>query len=479
MGGRTPLNLIRIAVLVAAMSIAISGVLADPAPASALQEGGEEEGGGDEKISPHDAQFWVYVGVCFGLVSMGGVMSGLTVGLFSLDPLKLSLLKRDRESSDEDKRRAALIAPILKEHHRLLVTLLIANAAAMEALPIFLDRLVPSYVAIILSVTFVLIFGEIIPQALCTSDPLKIGARFVPVVKVFMFLLYPLSYPIAKLLDYLLGHEGSHFLFRRSELEALVDVHAKETSAHGNLSIDEVLILKGTLSLQRKTVADCLTPIDRVFMLDSRAILDKNTIADVMASGHSRVPMYRGSRNNVQGLVLVKRLVMIRPEDRRAVKDFAVRRPIVVPPHFRMFDMLNEFQLGKSHMALVSPHYEIVRQCLRTRQDVPAYVRLEGIITLEDVLEELIQEEIEDETDEVIHKSMDAQVRNEMMVHKATLKFKALAARARRRVRDRHLSQDLNIEVTKHGVQTHSDPSNSGGHKYSLLVEVPESKDDH
>lgn len=64
---------------------------------------------------------------------------------------------------------AKRVLPILQQHHWLLVTLLLANAAAMEALPIFLDALVPAYAAVIISVTAVLIFGEIIPQAVCTG----------------------------------------------------------------------------------------------------------------------------------------------------------------------------------------------------------------------------------------------------------------------------------------------------------------------
>jgi metal transporter CNNM len=93
-------------------------------------------------------------------------MSGLTVGLFSIDPMKLAVLKTDTTSSPIDKQRAEALGPVLKNHHRLLVTLLVINAAAMEAMPIFLDSLMPSYLAIIVSVTFVLFAGEIVPQAI-------------------------------------------------------------------------------------------------------------------------------------------------------------------------------------------------------------------------------------------------------------------------------------------------------------------------
>ena len=93
-------------------------------------------------------------------------MSGLTVGLASIDRLGLEI---DAKGNVEAKKAAEKIFPVIDKHHWMLVTLLLCNAAAVEALPLSLDRLVPSYVAIILSVTGVLAFGEIIPQALCTG----------------------------------------------------------------------------------------------------------------------------------------------------------------------------------------------------------------------------------------------------------------------------------------------------------------------
>ena len=97
----------------------------------------------------------------------GGLMSGLTVGLLSIDDLVLEM--KEKSGTDEEKHLAGRILPLIKQHHLLMVTLLIANAAAMEALPLFLDEMVPSYAAIIISVTLVLFFGEIMPQALFTG----------------------------------------------------------------------------------------------------------------------------------------------------------------------------------------------------------------------------------------------------------------------------------------------------------------------
>ena len=92
-------------------------------------------------------------------------MSGLTVGFLSIEYLDLEI--KTVIGTPEEKAQAEKVLPILKKHHHLLVTLLFCNACALEALPIFLDQLVPSAYAILISVLAVLIVGEVVPQAIC------------------------------------------------------------------------------------------------------------------------------------------------------------------------------------------------------------------------------------------------------------------------------------------------------------------------
>ena len=101
------------------------------------------------------------------LVLFAGLMSGLTVGLMSIDPLDLEL--KLASGTELERQQSRRVLSIISGHHTLLVTLLVANAIAMETLPIFLDKMFGSVLAILISVTLVLIFGEILPQALCTG----------------------------------------------------------------------------------------------------------------------------------------------------------------------------------------------------------------------------------------------------------------------------------------------------------------------
>lgn len=110
----------------------------------------------------------------------------------------------------------------------MLVTLLLCNALAMEALPIFLDRVVKPLYAIIISVTAVLIFGEIIPQALCTGDSqIKIAVIFCPIVTMLMWLTAPISWPIGKLLDKVMG-EHTIQRYDNDQLRYLILLHSKQ-----------------------------------------------------------------------------------------------------------------------------------------------------------------------------------------------------------------------------------------------------------
>jgi hypothetical protein len=120
--------------------------------------------GGEHDVSP--SQRLVLMVSSVGLVVTAGLMSGLTLGLMSMDVVELEVLKRS--GTPREQTYAATITPILANQHFLLVTLLLCNAVSMEALPLFLDRLADPVTAILISVTAVLVFGEILPQAVCS-----------------------------------------------------------------------------------------------------------------------------------------------------------------------------------------------------------------------------------------------------------------------------------------------------------------------
>ncbi|KAK6141427.1 hypothetical protein DH2020_024832 [Rehmannia glutinosa] len=367
--------------------------------------------------------WFVYASVSCFLVLFAGIMSGLTLGLMSLGLVELEILQRS--GSAAEKKQAGI------------------------ALPIYLDKLFHPVVAVILSVTFVLAFGEIIPQAVCSRYGLAVGANCVWLVRILMVVCYPIAYPIGKILDSVLGHSDA--LFRRPQLKALVSIHSQEAGRGGELTHDEATIISGALDLTEKTAEEAMTPIESTFSLDVDSKLDWEAIGKILARGHSRIPVFSGNPKNIIGLLLVKSLLTVRAETETPVSSVSIRRMPRVPSDMPLYDILNEFQKGSSHMAAVvkvrekekkllsSNGHGTVGEKMFTNKDsqltVPllnkcngqpnsVVINIEksqqngfmtnnsnhvvediedgeviGIITLEDVFEELLQEEIVDETD--------------------------------------------------------------------------------
>jgi metal transporter CNNM len=307
---------------------------------------------GDDEDLLSDADFLIYTLVSISLTLLAGLMSGLTLGLMSLDNVDLEVLKRS--GTHHQRRCAARIHPVIENPHRLLVTLLVCNAIAAEALPLVLDRLTDPITAVIISVTVVLLFGEIIPQAACSAYGLEIGALSAPFVRVLMFLTSPLNIPIAWVLDRVLGHRQTA-LFRRGELKALVDIHGQGQAFGGQLSPDEVRIIKGALDLTHKRAKAAMTPLDMVFMLSLDDTLDEATLTAILASGHSRIPVHRpGNRSDILGILLVKELILVDLHAGIKVSSMKVRSLPSLPAETPMYDMLKLFELGRSHMVLLT-----------------------------------------------------------------------------------------------------------------------------
>ena len=243
----------------------------------------------------------------------------------------------------------------------------------MEALPLFLDDLVPSWLAIILSISVVLIFGEILPQAVCTGDnQVKIACKMIPVVKVLIFVLYPICKPIGWLLDKVLGlHQKKRY--QTDNLRELIKLHSlakanpvskqgqngeienlktsenekvredhcalstfvhadsqlntsprKDSEeeghghTHGGFNDDEIGILLSTFDLRHDTVTDpeVLIPIKDIFWASEDQAVDKEFIRKLKAKNCTRFPIRHTGRNDrFLGTIGVKTLIKISMHD--------------------------------------------------------------------------------------------------------------------------------------------------------------------
>ena len=155
-------------------------------------------------------------------------MSGLTVGYMGIDPLEMEA--KQLHGTPDEKRAADRIRPLLANHHLLLATLLLGNALCFEALPIFMDAIMPSWLAVLLATTVILLFGEVLPQALCTGPKqIQIAASVAPLVNCLTFVMYPIVKPIAMGLDKFLGIHG-HKRYNRGILSDIIGLHAASST---------------------------------------------------------------------------------------------------------------------------------------------------------------------------------------------------------------------------------------------------------
>ncbi|CAK7909467.1 protein Mam3p [[Candida] anglica] len=318
------------------------------------------------------------------LVLVGGVFAGLTLGLMGQDEVYLKVMATSGEPQ-ERKHARKVLRLIGRGKHWVLVTLLLGNVITNETLPIVLDNcLGGGWPAVVASTASIVVFGEIIPQSICVRYGLQVGSMLAPFVLVLMYIMYPIAYPISLLLDHILG-EDHGTVYKKSGLKTLVTLH--KTMGVERLNQDEVTIISAVLDLKEKSVADIMTPIDRVYTMSADSILDEATVEEIFNAGFSRIPIHLPNEPmNFIGMLLVRVLISYDPEDALPVASFPLATLPETSEDTSCLNILNYFQEGKSHMIVVSE-----------RPGEPTGAM--GVLTLEDVIEELIGEEIVDESD--------------------------------------------------------------------------------
>ncbi|ORY99190.1 hypothetical protein BCR43DRAFT_556605 [Syncephalastrum racemosum] len=331
-------------------------------------------------------EFWLRLLAIAALVLLGGIFAGLTLGLMGLDQTNLQVMV-ESGTETESKNASKVLRLLNRGKHWVLVTLLLSNVIVNETLPIILDSVLGGgWQAILISTALIVIFGEVIPQSICVRHGLAIGARCSIMVLILMYIMYPVAYPTALVLDYFLG-ESHGTVYKKAGLKTLVSLHQAQGQDREGLTEDEVHIIGSVLDLGAKPVARVMTPIEDVFTLTYHSVLDEATVNKILTAGYSRIPIREeNDESNFIGVLLVKHLITYDAEKKWPVHQFQLNPLPETATDTSCLDILNFFQEGRSHMALVS-------------QNPGAHGGALGVITLEDVIEELIGEEIIDETD--------------------------------------------------------------------------------
>ncbi|KLT41909.1 DUF21-domain-containing protein [Cutaneotrichosporon oleaginosum] len=306
-------------------------------------------------VTPSDPRFVWYILTAVALVLLGGIFSGLTLGLMGLDTINLQVLSQ--VGTLEEQEQAPRVLNLLKiGRHLVLVVLLLCNTLINTSLPVFLDSVIGGgWIAILGATALELIFGEVIPQAICNKYGLTIGASFAPFVRGLVFLLYPIAKPMAMILDCLFGKHDEGVRYRKAELKAFVSLGVED-----KLADDELLLLGNVLEFSGKTVGTIM----------------------ILRKGHTRIPVFEAARPGLFiGVLLLRALVGYDLVEKRTVRSLTTQALPQCPPDLSLVEAMNYFQTGVSHILLISTHPGESRGAL-------------GIVTLEDIVEELLGREI-------------------------------------------------------------------------------------
>ena len=308
------------------------------------------------------------------LVIMSGIFSGLTLGYFSLD---LAGLERKVNMGDL---HAEKVYPIRKRGNLLLCTLLLGNVAVNSAMAVFLSSIATGLVAGLVSTGLIVVFGEIIPQASFSRHALLVGAKMAWLVRLIILLLYPVTYPISWILDKILGEEIPT-VWGKKELKEIIK--QSEDSDKTSVDEDEERIVIGALEFSDKLVRDVMVKPPDIFTVNSNDLLGSTLLEKIKNVSHSRIPVIN-ENNRIDGVLFVKDLITYSP-DRESTVIELIRKEgyIFLNDQLKLDQAMNQFIQSKTVMGLVL-------------DDRNQFI---GIIALEDILEEIVQQEISDEDD--------------------------------------------------------------------------------
>lgn len=315
------------------------------------------------------------------LLVLSGFVSASETSFFSLSPEELKAI------SDEDSYRHRKAESLLSDSERLLATILTANNLVNVAIILLLDLAFAQmmvfsvewveFLVLTVILTFILLlFGEIIPKLYSVNNSLTFSLRAAPMLSVLTVLLRPVSSLLIRS-KFLSDH------ISRKNINISVDQleHALELTDSEDIQ-DEHQMLEGVIRFGDETVVDIMTSRIDMIMLDIKA-----SYGDVMKcikeNFYSRVPVYAGTSDNIKGILYIKDLLPYLEKGDGFRWQSLIRPAFFVPETRKVDDLLHDFQTGRIHMAIV----------------VDEFGGTSGLVTLEDVIEEILGE-INDEFDD-------------------------------------------------------------------------------
>ncbi|MCX4239365.1 hemolysin family protein [Paraliomyxa miuraensis] len=327
------------------------------------------------------------LGILTILLCLGGSMffSSSETALTSLGP------HQARKILEEGGRHAKTVATWVERPVRVLSTILVGNNVANTLMGSVATALAIRHlgggnwgeyavpVAVFFTTALLLVFGEILPKAAGRLYSQRMALPVLAALNVLDRILAPITWALAKLTDLMLRRvdpEESAPKVTADELDYLVKVGQRE----GSIPADQAALLRGIFRFEDKIVRDIMVARDRVTAIDLDWDIQR-VIERAHGSGHSRMPVYEGDLDHIKGVLHIKQLVGLRHPGRADIKRL-MRAPMFVSESLLIQDLLQRFREQRVHMAIV----------------VDDGGRTVGVVTLEDVLEQIVGQ-IFDESD--------------------------------------------------------------------------------
>ncbi|MDB2695727.1 gliding motility-associated protein GldE [Flavobacteriaceae bacterium] len=329
---------------------------------------------------------WIQLGLALLLLICSALVSGAEVAFFSLQLKSLEELY-DTNNETEVKR----VIHLLRKPKRLLATVLVANNFINIAIVLLFSLLSKAFLSDIENpvllliievgiITFIiLIFGEILPKVYANRNALTFSKVMAPVLIVLdEYLLFWLTFPMSRTTTFIekrLGDKGNQFSIDKLS-------QALELTGDDETTSDEQRILEGIVNFGNTDTREVMCPRMDMFAI-SDALTMKEIIPLILEQGYSRIPIYTEKKDTIKGILYVKDLLPNIHKENFKWQQL-LKQPLYVPENKKLDDLLKEFQLKKNHLAIV----------------VDEYGGTSGLITLEDIMEEIVGD-ISDEFDEV------------------------------------------------------------------------------
>ena len=316
------------------------------------------------------------------LLFISGFASGSEIAFFSLSPNDINNLNPSRSSTDSK------IQQLRENSERTLATILITNNFVNVTIIMLCNYIFTSlfefkqpwieFLCITVLLTFLLLlFGEIMPKVFSSQDPLRFCRRTVNGIMVCMKLFWPIENILLKsgiLAEKVIKKESRQLSV--DDLEQALDMTDKEELKN------EQSMLQGIIRFGDETAKEIMTSRQDIIDLDIKSSF-KTVLECIVENNYSRIPIYDGNEDNIRGVLYIKDLLPHLSKPATFRWQSLIRPPYFVPETKKIDDLLREFQKDKVHIAIV----------------VDEFGGTSGLVTLEDILEEIVGE-IHDEFDE-------------------------------------------------------------------------------